>query len=279
MDSLELAGVWTGLAISLLIFSMALGDHWLARLGQHLLVGAVMGYAALMAWQQVLLPGLILPLLANPAGDPLLWPAAALVLLLLAAALERLQVDGLVLGFLRDGEIDLPAMQAVLAEAPHLHATFHRAFEALPDPLAAIRTLKTLPQIDHILTSGGERPWVEKVSDLAAQATAAGPEIALLLGGGLTADALPLIRERTPIREFHVGRAARVPAAIDGIVEAERVAGLKRLLADCSRPGADRVAPVALHFPIAFAGNGCYTFVKSVAIAEVLWRRLRAARP
>ncbi len=149
-----------------------------------------------------------------------------------AAALERLQVDGLVLGFLRDGEIDLPAMQAVLAQAPHLHATFHRAFEALPDPLAAIRTLKTLPQIDHILTSGGERPWVEKVSDLAAQATAAGPEIALLLGGGLTADALPLIRERTPIREFHVGRAARVPAAIDGIVEAERVAGLKRLLAD-----------------------------------------------
>ncbi len=94
MDSLELAGVWTGLAISLLIFGMALGDHWPARLGQHLLVGAVMGYAALMAWQQVLQPALILPLLANPAGDPLLWLGAGLVLLLLAAALERLLAMG-----------------------------------------------------------------------------------------------------------------------------------------------------------------------------------------
>jgi hypothetical protein len=94
MDSLELAGVWTGLAISLLVLSMALGDHWLARLGQHLLVGAVMGYAALMAWQLVLLPGLILPLFANPTGDPLLWATAALALLLLAAALERLFAMG-----------------------------------------------------------------------------------------------------------------------------------------------------------------------------------------
>lgn len=148
-----------------------------------------------------------------------------------AEALGRLPVDGLVLGFVREGEIDLPTMRAALAQAPHLRATFHRAFEVLPDPLAAIRILKTLPQIDHILTSGGERPWEEKAGDLARQARAAGPEIALLLGGGLTADALPLIRERTPIREFHVGRAARVPATIDGTVQAERVASLKHLLA------------------------------------------------
>lgn len=146
------------------------------------------------------------------------------------AALGRLPVAGIVLGFVHEGEIDLPAMRAALAQAPHLSATFHRAFEVLSDPLAAIRTLKTLPQIDRILTSGGERPWPEKIRDLAEQADAALPEITLLLGGGLTADVLPLIRNRTVIREFHVGRAARMPAEIDGLVQAERVAALKRLL-------------------------------------------------
>ncbi len=147
-----------------------------------------------------------------------------------AAELGRLPVDGLVLGFVRGGAIDLPAMTAVLTQAPHLSATFHRAFEVLPDRLAAIGILKTLPQIDHILSSGGERAWADKIDDLAEQAEAARPEIDLLLGGGLSAEVMPLIRSRTSIRAFHVGRAARAPATIFGRVEAAQVAALKRLL-------------------------------------------------
>ena len=147
-----------------------------------------------------------------------------------ASDLRRLPVDGLVLGFVRGGAIDLPAMLAVLTQAPHLFATFHRAFEVLPDPLAAIRVLKTLPQIDHILTSGGERAWADKIDDLARQAEAARPEIDLLLGGGLSAAVMPLIRSRTSIRAFHVGRAARAPATVFGVVEAGQVTALKRLL-------------------------------------------------
>lgn len=149
----------------------------------------------------------------------------------MAAALGQLPVDGLVLGFVAAGQVDVQTMAGLLASAPHVSATFHRAFEVLPDPLGAIRILKTLPQVDHILTSGGEQSWAAKVGSLAEQARAARPEITLLLGGGLTAEVLPLIRGHTPIREFHVGRAARVPASLDGLVQAERVAELKRLLA------------------------------------------------
>lgn len=148
-----------------------------------------------------------------------------------AAALAALPVDGLVLGFLRDGEIDEAALATVLSFAPNLPATFHRAFEELPDPLAGLRVLKGFPQVDRILTSGGPAPWAEKVAGLAALAAAAWPEITILLGGGVTPEAIQLIRSQTQIREFHAGRAARVPETVDGVVSAGGVAALRRLLA------------------------------------------------
>ncbi len=147
-----------------------------------------------------------------------------------ALAFAQLPVDGLVLGFLSQDQIDMETMAGLLARAPHVHATFHRAFEALPDPVAAVARLKTFPQIDRILTSGGDAPWPEKVAGLAALARAAQPEISILLGGGVDARAIALIRANTGIREFHVGRAARDPAAIDAPVSIARVAALKQLV-------------------------------------------------
>lgn len=148
-----------------------------------------------------------------------------------AAALAALPVDGLVLGFLAGGEIDEGALRHVLSHAPSLPATFHRAFEELPNPLAGLRVLKGFPQVDRILTSGGPAAWAEKVAGLATLAQAAQPEITILLGGGVTPEAVQLIRSHTPIHEFHVGRAARVPETIAGTVSAKRVAALKELLA------------------------------------------------
>src|SRR5262245_24034349 len=66
-----------------------------------------------------------------------------------ALVFAQLPIDGFVLGFLRgapkgdgDGdeaqtklEINHHQVARVLACAPRLHVTFHRAFEALPDPL------------------------------------------------------------------------------------------------------------------------------------------------
>lgn len=86
---LETLGFWLGLLMTLLIFSALAGDHALARLGQHLLVGASLGYAAVAAVQHVLRPRLIAPLLANPSADPWLWTPVALGILLLVAGLDR----------------------------------------------------------------------------------------------------------------------------------------------------------------------------------------------
>lgn len=80
---------WGGLITTLLIASTILGDHLLARLGRHLLVGAALGYVGVLAIQHVLRPRLITPLLADPTGDPLRWAPAVLGLLLLFAGMDR----------------------------------------------------------------------------------------------------------------------------------------------------------------------------------------------
>lgn len=86
---LEAAGFWVGLLVTLLIFSAVFGDNVLSRFGQHLLVGASLGYAAVLAVQHVLRPRLWTPLSTDPAATPLLWAPLILGVLLLAAGLDR----------------------------------------------------------------------------------------------------------------------------------------------------------------------------------------------
>lgn len=147
---------------------------------------------------------------------------------LCAAAKEfsGLSVDGVVLGFLRQGEIDVALTERVLSCAPNLSATFHHAFEEAEDPFTAIRVLKGLKQVDRILTSGGTGQWSRKIQRLSRYHDEAGPEIEILAGGGIDQEAIRRICQATSISEFHVGRAARDPASAAGVVRSERVKAL-----------------------------------------------------
>lgn len=136
-----------------------------------------------------------------------------------AAEFSKLGVDGLVLGFLKDDEIDLELTARVLASAPSLNATFHRAFEDAADQLNAVSELKKLVQVDRILSSGGSGTLPEMCSRLDVYAHAAAPEIKIIAGGGVDREAIELLKRTTTIREFHVGRAARA----NGVVKAELV--------------------------------------------------------
>lgn len=141
----------------------------------------------------------------------------------LAGELAAMGVDGLVCGFLREGEIDEDLLARVLVSAPNLRVTFHRAFEQLRDPLAAIHQLKRYAQVDRILTSGNGVTAVpdiaQRIDQLAACEQVARPEIAILAGGGLDRATVKQIRRRTGIDEFHVGRGVRRPATVDGGVD------------------------------------------------------------
>ena len=141
----------------------------------------------------------------------------------MAAELSELRVDGLVIGFLKGNRIDLDLTARVLACAPALKATFHHAFEAAGDQLQALREIKTLSQVDRILSSGGSGEWEARMQRLDDYVQRAAPEIKIIAGGGIAGDEIASLRRSTRIREFHVGRAARRGFSIDGDVEAELV--------------------------------------------------------
>ena len=142
-----------------------------------------------------------------------------------AGELAGLEIDGIVLGFLRGRSLDLAATQQVLSCAPHLKATFHRAFEDLENPQAAIAMLKTVPQFDRLLVSPA------RVGGLKQLVESAAPELTVVAGGGIDRTSIRLLRESAAICEFHVGRAARHNGDIRQPVDTARVQELAALVA------------------------------------------------
>ena len=148
-----------------------------------------------------------------------------------AEGFEALGVDGLVVGFEKEGRADLDSVSAVLEAAPLTPATFHRAFEVVDDPLAEIERFRGLPQIDRILTSGGGGSWEQKMGRLESWRASAEPDIKILAGGGLDLERMLWLTRETRLTEFHVGTAVRE----GGVLRAELVAMMKAALAE--RPG------------------------------------------
>jgi copper homeostasis protein len=151
-----------------------------------------------------------------------------------ARAFARLPIDGFVLGFLRDTpdglQIDHDLVLRVLACAPNLKATFHRAFEQLPDPIRAIGELKRHPQIDWILSRGRGDAWAAELDRFVEWNREASPEISMLLGGGVGKEAIEVFCNGSSIRAFHIGQAVRERESIDGAVLAEEVRQIGELV-------------------------------------------------
>jgi copper homeostasis protein len=144
-----------------------------------------------------------------------------------AVELASLLVDGIVLGFLRGERIDLELTRRILECAPTLKATFHHAFDEVSDQFQALADLSQCRQIDRVLTAGGPGDWATKSERLTRyQKVAEGRQI-ILVGGGVNAAVINALRTTTNLTEFHVGRAARVPASALGPVRSERVKVLR----------------------------------------------------
>jgi copper homeostasis protein len=147
-----------------------------------------------------------------------------------ARELAEMHIDGVVLGFLRDGEIDLELTNRILSSAPTLNATFHRAFDEAGDPFQALAELRNCRQIDRVLTNGGPGNWNDKSRRLALYQRATEGRPIILIGGGIDISAIEAIRSTTDLTEFHTGKAARVPATIQGTVQSARVKELVHAL-------------------------------------------------
>ncbi|MBO0859388.1 MAG: hypothetical protein J2P21_13085 [Chloracidobacterium sp.] len=151
--------------------------------------------------------------------------------------LDCSSLDGLVMGFLKEApigkRIDHELVSRILACAPNLKATFHRAFEELTDPIAAIGELKRHPQIDCILStnprSQGET-WAASLNRFVEWERAAQPDIRMLLAAGIDEKTVDAFCKGSPIRAFHLGRAVREQKSIVGAVLEERVRAVEILV-------------------------------------------------
>lgn len=70
-------------------------------------------------------------------------------------AFHALPVEGYVFGILRDGRVDIPAMEALLGETDGRPCTFHKAIDVSSNLAEDLELLNALTGVDTVLTSGG----------------------------------------------------------------------------------------------------------------------------
>lgn len=125
-------------------------------------------------------------------------------------AVRAAGLAGVVFGASRsDGTLDEAVLSALLAEAKGLGATLHRAFDLVPDPLAALETAVALG-FERILTSGGALRAEEGMTTLRALVTASSGRIAIMPGSGVRAANAASILGQTGATEIHA--SCRGPA-------------------------------------------------------------------
>jgi copper homeostasis protein len=149
------------------------------------------------------------------------------ILLGKAVEMSAMALDGLVMGFVWNDQLDARTLRTIADVAPNMKITFHRAFDVLPDPLHTIRTLKTIPQVDRILTTGGPGSWPARKLRLHCWQRHAAPEITIIAGAGLLKTVIRDLSRDSQISEMHIGRAARIPPETTGQVSRIQVAQLK----------------------------------------------------
>ncbi|TWT59288.1 copper homeostasis protein CutC [Allorhodopirellula solitaria] len=115
---------------------------------------------------------------------------------------KSIGVQGIVLGALTSERmIDHETCGRLIDAAAALEVTFHRAFDLVPNPLAAVEELETLG-FHRVLTSGQQRTALAG-AELIAGLTERAASLCILAGGGVNADNARQLVERTGVQEVH----------------------------------------------------------------------------
>ncbi|HEY9760037.1 MAG TPA: copper homeostasis protein CutC [Oculatellaceae cyanobacterium] len=145
-----------------------------------------------------------------------------------AERFSKLPINGLVLGYTIDGKIDVAVVKKILDPLPDVKVTFHRAFESAVDYEASVKVLKDFRQIDLILTNGGSGSWETRINRLERLQSLSG-SIKFMVGGGVESAALDLL-VKSRLENIHVGSMVRSPETVEGMVDASKVAAVRKRL-------------------------------------------------
>lgn len=140
-----------------------------------------------------------------------------------AREFAALNVEGLVMGHVKSGDLDLTALEEIIESAREMRVTVHHAIEATGNAQAALRALRNVSKVDRALVSGGTGSFEQRVERLLQYREAFGPGRSLIAGGNLTLQMLKPLRDSTGIGIFHLGRAVRTPEDPLGRVDCDKV--------------------------------------------------------
>lgn len=142
---------------------------------------------------------------------------------------------GIVIGVLNeDNNVNTEALSRLLTEAGEMNVTFHRAFDEIEDQLEALEVIATFPQIQRILTSGGQAPAPEAAEQLKKLVDKSkNTPVRILAGNGMSPETLSALVTATGLEEVHFGSAVRVNRSfmhpIDEAVIADVKSNLQQL--------------------------------------------------
>ena len=133
--------------------------------------------------------------------------------------------QGVVFGLLSEaGLIDEEGTRDLVRWASPMQVTFHRAFDLVPDGLAALEVL-VRSGVHRVLTSGGAPTALEGRNQLAVLVREANGRIAVMPGGGVRPENILELARSTGAREFHAALRRPVPSPIQRYAPAVHVSG------------------------------------------------------
>lgn len=120
-------------------------------------------------------------------------------------------VGGVVVGALTaDGDVDEDTVSRWREAAGEGALVFHRAIDAVADPLAVLARLRALG-VDRVLTSGGAARSIDGAETLARLVAAAG-EVEIMAGGGVRVADIPAL-VATGVAAIHLSARTQVSGA------------------------------------------------------------------
>jgi copper homeostasis protein len=119
------------------------------------------------------------------------------------AACREFGVDGVVFGILNEqNEVEIARCRALVKAAGNMSVTFHRAFDKVRNPFAALRQIIDLG-FDRILTSGQKDNCLQGCELIAQLSEEAKAQIIMMPGGGIHEDNIEAIVQQSRAHEFH----------------------------------------------------------------------------
>ena len=184
----------------------------------------------------------LFPIIRPRGGDFLYTDLEFRAMLADIRVCRELGCDGVVIGMLsEDGSVDAGRCSELVAEAGPMQVTFHRAFDRVRDPMAALEDVIGLG-CARILSSG-LRPDAESGAGMLRRLVdAAGDRITIMPGSGVRSTNIAGLAQATGARAFHssarADRASLMRYANPGMdedlttigIDADEVAALRRIL-------------------------------------------------